>query len=114
MQVNFLLKTAYAFYMTKSSATLGCKFFSLNNSHKRISAASFVTVHEKHVPCENRFGDFTEGSQNKTEIIGYVIVAIVKAHTGSQYALHLVNSLHFFYLLICYSSNSEHDYTGHT
>ena len=68
MQVNFLLKTAYAFYMTKSSATLGWMFNSLDNSHKRISAALFVAVHETHVSCENRFSDFTKGSRNKQKL----------------------------------------------
>ena len=39
--------------------------------------ALFVTVHETHVSCENRFSDFTEGSGNKQKL-SVVIVAIVK------------------------------------
>ena len=68
MQVNFLLKKAYALYMTMSSATLGCRFNSLDNSHMRISAALLVTVHETHVFCENRLSDFTEDSQNQQKL----------------------------------------------
>ena len=68
MQVNFLLKKTYALYMTKSSATPGCRFNSLDNSHKRISAALLVTVHETILFCENRFSDFTKGCQNQQKL----------------------------------------------